>query len=135
MAQSKLVQSAHRYRAPIRGFTLVEVVTALSLLSIGTIALTGTFVGTTRAANTSQRREVAILLAQRKMAEFRSTPLAETGELSGGFAEPFEDYSWRALVEPQREGRLLNIWLKVSYQSKTATSTVSAITSVPAEQP
>ena len=135
MAQSKLVQSASRYRAPIRGFTLVEVVTALSLLSIGAIALTGTFVGSMRAANTSSRREIAILLAQRKMAEFRSVPLAETGELGGSFAEPFEDYSWRAIVELEREGRLLNIWLKVSYQSKTATSTASAITSVPAGQP
>ena len=114
---------------------MVEVVTALSLLSIGTIALTGTFVGTTRTANTSQRREVAILLAQRKIAEFRSAPLAETGELSGGFAEPFEDYSWRAIVEPEGEGRLLNIWLKVSYQSKTATSTASAMTSVLVERP
>ena len=114
---------------------MVELITALSLLSIGTIALTGTFVETTRAANTSRRREVAILLAQRKMAEFRSAPLAETGELGGSFAEPFEDYSWQAIVEPQREGRLLNIWLKVSYRSKTGASTVSAITSVPAEQP
>ena len=135
MAQSQSVQSAQRYRAPIRGFTLVEVVTALSLLSIGTIALTGTFVGVTRAANSSERREVAILLAQRKMAEFRSAPLAQTGELSGGFAEPFEDYSWRAIVEPEREGRLLNIWLRVSYQSKTVTSTVSAMSSVLVAQP
>ena len=114
---------------------MVEVVTALSLLSIGAIALTGTFVASMRAANSSSRREIAILLAQRKMAEFRSAPLAETGELGGSFAEPFEDYSWRAVVEPEGEGRLVNVWVKVSYQSKTVTSTVSAMTSVLVERP
>ena len=110
-------------------------VTALSLLSIGAIALTGTFVVAIRAANSYQRREIAMLLARRKLAEFRSVPLEETGEISGGFAEPFEQYHWRAIVEPEREGRLLNIWLKVSYQAKTATSTVSVVSTVPVTQP
>ena len=110
-------------------------VTALSLLSIGTITLAGTFAGAIRAASISQRRELAVLLVHKKMAEFRSTTLTETGELSGSFAEPFEQYSWEAFVEPNGEERLVNIWLKVGYQTKTAASTVSAMSSVLAAEP
>ena len=135
MARLQSPQLAHRPRVGIGGFTLVEVVTALSLLSIGAIALTGTFVEAVRAGNTSGRRQTAVLLAHKKLAELRTVPLEEMGEISGRFAEPFSQYHWQLIAEPDREGRLLNIWLKVSYQAETASATVSAMTTVLVAQP
>ena len=135
MARSRLSPPVRNCGRPSKGFTLIEVVTALSLLSIGAITLAGEFAEAIRAGNISQRRQLAILLATQKLAELQSTNLAQTGELSGGFGEPFADYSWRAIIEPDFDGRLLNIWLEVRCQAATASVKVSVMKSVLIEQP
>ena len=135
MVRSRLSPVVRNCGRPCKGFTLIEVVTALSLLSIGAITLAGTFAQAIRAESTSQRRQLAILLANQKLAELQSTNLAQTGELSGGFAEPFADYSWRAIVEPDFDGKLLNIWLEVRCHAATASAKVSVMKSVLIEQP
>jgi len=56
-----------------RGFTLVEVLTALAILSVGLLALAGLQVTTVRSNLLSKDLTTAVFLAEQKMEEFKNT--------------------------------------------------------------
>lgn len=82
-----------RNRAHERGFTLLEVMIALAIISIALVALLGLTNRSILVHGHLQRITQATMLAQHKMAEVVDTEELNTEE--GRFDEPFELYSWR----------------------------------------
>lgn len=83
-----------------KGFTLVEVLVALVVLSITAVSLLQTFTGGLRASDSARQRSYAMLLAQSKMAAVGiELPLAP-GSLFGRFDDRF---AWEVTVVPDTD--------------------------------
>lgn len=80
-----------------RGFTLVEILVALVVLSIAAVSLLQSFAGGLRASDSARQQSYAMLLAQSKMAvvgvELPLTP----GTVDGRFDERF---TWQVTIAP-----------------------------------
>lgn len=90
--------SGHRPGAKNRGFTLLEVMIALAIVSIGLVALLALGNRSIGVHDRLQRITEATLLAQQQMAqaevEARHGTLERT-TASGQFEQPFSAYRWR----------------------------------------
>ncbi|MBW2450731.1 MAG: prepilin-type N-terminal cleavage/methylation domain-containing protein [Deltaproteobacteria bacterium] len=83
-----------------RGFTLLEVMIAVSILSIALISLLALANRSLHIHDRTQRITAATLLAQQKMAETEISARQgslETQEKAGVFKEPHEDFQWQIL--------------------------------------
>ena len=81
-----------------RGFTLLEVMIALAVISIAMISLLSLGNRSIAVHDRLQRLTVATLLAQQKMAETEVNSLQETSSpiaAAGVFDAPHADFSWR----------------------------------------
>jgi len=82
------------------GFTLLEVMIALAVISIGLIALLGSQSQGLSLGNETRFNITAALLAQGKMAEVEAiTDPRDLASDSGDFGEDFPDYDWQLTVE------------------------------------
>jgi len=105
------------------GFTLLEVMIALAVISIALIALLGSQSQGLSLANESRFNTTASLLAQGKMAEFEAiTDRQDLRSDSGNFGDEFPDYAWEVSVDDvtlegvgKISNRLKRIDLKVRY--------------------
>jgi general secretion pathway protein I len=84
-----------------RGFSLLEVVIAFTLLAATLAVVLRLFSEGASGVSRAERRTIAVLHAQSKLAEVVATA-NEPGEWSGAFAD---GYRWRAVLVPQREPR------------------------------
>jgi len=81
-----------------KGFTLIEIMIALSVLSIALVVLLGLRnQGITLAARSRHMIE-ATLLARQKVTEISAAGFAELGEKEGDFGDEFPQYKWRQNV-------------------------------------
>lgn len=80
------------------GFTLLEVMIALALVSIGLIALLGLGNRSIAVGERVQRLTTATLLAQQKMTELELAAAAGSNLQAdqGDFAPPYELFRWRS---------------------------------------
>lgn len=81
------------------GFTLVEVLATLMLMTIALPVILQTISLATSAATLSKRRVEASLLCQSKMDELVSTGQWQNGQLSGDFQPDWPDYTWTAQLQ------------------------------------
>ena len=88
-----------RRAAGRRGFTLVEVLATLMLMTIALPVILQTISIATSAASLSKRRVEASLLCQSKVDELIATGQWQNGQLSGDFQPDWPDYTWTAQVE------------------------------------
>lgn len=95
------------------GFTLVEVMVALVIISIGMVTLLSTHVISTRTYAEAKATTVCSLLAQQKLAELQAGELPPPGETSGGF-EDNEHYQWTLSVRETELEALREVTLEVS---------------------
>jgi type II secretory pathway pseudopilin PulG len=79
MASSRATCS---HRSPEDGFTIIEVLMALVLLTGGVLAMIGTFDASKRANNSSERIEVAGHIAQSETEKILALPYASIGTTS-----------------------------------------------------
>lgn len=87
-----------------RGFTLLEVMVALSVLSIGIVTVIELFSGSLRLADKASRRTQAVIYAQEVMDRLFEGETLEDGEESG---EAGEGYFWVSRVQeirPEEQG-------------------------------
>ena len=77
-----------------RGFTLMEATVALAVFTIGMLGLGGVFSQIVHANATSRQQQIAVLLAERKLAQFRMTDTEELTQTGGTFESPFDGYTW-----------------------------------------
>ena len=98
-----------------RGFTLIEVLIALMVISISLVAIAGEMISMLNAANTMQERTYASWIAQNKIAELRlANVVPEAGSSSGETNYANVDWSWRAVVEETGVENLFRVDVTVS---------------------
>jgi len=90
--------SNFKFQAP-PGFTLLEVMIALAVISIALMALLGSQSQGLSLANESRFNTTASLLAQGKMAEIEAlTDQQDLASDSGNFGDEFRDYAWQVSI-------------------------------------
>jgi len=81
------------------GFTLLEVMVAMSIIAIALIALLASQSQSISIASEAKFSTTAALLAQSKMAEIETRTEDELIYDSGDFGDDFPDYSWEMEVQ------------------------------------
>jgi len=80
------------------GFTLLEVMVAMSIISIVLISIFKLHADTLRMNQMTRFYSTAPLLAQRKLTEIKTSTLEDLSSDSGGFGENFPGYNWRVTI-------------------------------------
>lgn len=98
----------------------MEATVALGVFTIGMLGLGGAFSQIVHANAVSRQKQIAVLLAERKLSEFRMAQSGALTPMSGTFAPPFENYAWEAQVAPQSEDlQRADVWVEVRHRSGT----------------
>lgn len=104
-----------------QGFTLLEVMIAVSVLTIALTAVLGLQSKSLTLASESRFHTTAALLAQGKMAEITVVKMGELASDTGDFGDVFTGYAWRLSVQnadlpglEKMKGRLKRIDLEVT---------------------
>ena len=104
-----------------RGFTLLEVMIAVAVLTISLAAVLGLQSKSLTLAAESRFHTTAALLAQGKMAEMAVAGMGNLVSDSGDFGDVFSGYAWRVSVQnadlpglEKMKGRLKRIDLEVT---------------------
>lgn len=86
------------YRLPRRGFTLLEVMIAMAILSITLVAVFQSQSQSISMAGSSRFLTTASLLAQSRMVEIDAADPREVKAENGDFGEDFPDYRWQVEI-------------------------------------
>jgi len=78
------------------GFTLIEVIVAIAIVSVSFVMIMQLFSGGLRASRTSCDYTRAVVHAKNKMEELSFYPIADSGDFVDGF-------NWRTDLEPYEE--------------------------------
>ena len=104
-----------------KGFTLLEVMIAVAVLTIALAAILGLQSRSLTLASESRFQTTAALLAQGKMAEVAVAGIGDLTSDSGDFGDVFSGYAWRLSVQntdlpglEKMKGRLKRIDLEVT---------------------
>ncbi len=90
-----------------KGFTLLEVMVAVAILSLGLIITIQSFSISLRIVNTSLNLSKATLLAQRKLSEIELEGSSFESLNSGDFGENYPDFGWETDITPVELEELL----------------------------
>ncbi len=96
-----------------RGFTLIEVMVALVIISISMVTLLSTNAISARTYAQAKALAVCSLLAQQKLAELQVGELPPAGETRGGFPDN-EHYRWTLSVTETELETLREVTLEVA---------------------
>lgn len=80
------------------GFTLVELVVAFLILTIGIVAILELVGQSALNARYAQDKTTATMLAQQKLEELLAQQNLEVGEMEGDFGDRYPQFRWRAQV-------------------------------------
>jgi general secretion pathway protein I len=94
---------------PQRGFTLLEVMAALSILAIVLVSVYRLHAQTVSMNNEVRFYATAPMLAQLKMAEVESESPEDLGDDSGDFGDEFPNYRWNIVIDDVESTALGNI--------------------------
>ena len=92
-----------------RGFTLLEVMVALSIIAIVLVSVYRLHAQTVSMNNEVRFYVTAPMLAQIKMAETESESLEDIGDDSGDYGDEFPDYRWNIVIDDVESTALGNI--------------------------
>ena len=102
-------QTAVRSPQPQRGFTLLEIMVALSIIAIVLVSVYRMHAQTVSMNNEVRFYATAPMLAQIKMAEIESESMEDMGEDSGDFGDKFPDYRWNIVIDDVESTALENM--------------------------
>ena len=102
-------QIAAQSSQPPRGFTLLEIMVALSIIAIVLVSVYKMHAQTISMNNEVRFYATAPMLAQLKMAEVESESLEDMGDDSGDFGDEFPDYRWNIVIDDVESTALGNI--------------------------
>ncbi|MDH4028626.1 MAG: prepilin-type N-terminal cleavage/methylation domain-containing protein [Nitrospirota bacterium] len=112
----------------ISGFTLIEVIVALAILSISFVLVMELFSVGLRSARTSCDYTRAIVLAKGKMEEMPGVPVNDSGDLEDGFRWETEVQDYK--IDEGSGRRLLKVKVKVLWDSALKTQRSFELTSL-----
>lgn len=92
-----------------KGFTLLEVMVALSIIAIVLVSVYKLHAQTVSMNNEVRFYVTAPMLAQIKMAEIESESLEDIGDDSGDYGDEFPDYRWNIVIDDVESTALGNI--------------------------
>ena len=92
-------QTAAQSPQPQRGFTLLEIMVALSIIAIVLVSVYRMHAQTVSMNNEVRFYATAPMLAQIKMAQIESESLEDMGDDSGDFGDEFPDYRWNIVID------------------------------------
>jgi len=84
------------------GFTLLEVMVAVAILSLGLSVVIHSFSTSLQALDTSLNLSKVALLAQKKLSEIELEDFLTEGLTSGEFEEDYSGFSWQVEIHPLR---------------------------------
>lgn len=126
------------WRLKNKAFTLIEVMLAVAILSIGLVLVVRSYVTSLRAIKASQNFLIANLLLEEKIWEKQEEGMRRRGEATfeeeeGKFDPPFEGYSYNIKFEPQDfppqyQGALYKTLFTVSWQERGRGQSSSSVT-------
>ena len=106
-----------------RGFTLIEVLVALVVVTAGLTIITQGFLTGGRASVASQNRSIAAMLAESKMAEVEAGILTTQTSSSGTFEPEQPDFSWTLEPESTTTTGLSKLTLTVTWKEREEETT------------
>ena len=99
---------------------MMEATVALAVFTIGMLGLGGAFSQIVHANANSKQKQIAVLLAERKLAQFRMSDSGELTRTGGTFKGPFDGYRWEAQFHSQsQDPGIVDVWVKVEHRSGT----------------
>jgi len=107
-----------------RGFTLLEVLVSLAILSITLLLAYQVLSGAIAAEDRSERWTVASFLGESLVRE-STAGWPDTGETSGKFASPMEAYSWQRSIRTAAHPDAREVHVTVTWSSDGAEERVS----------
>ena len=117
-----------------KGYLLVEVLIALSILAIGILAVTRSFSTTIFANAYGKDYLLATMLAEGKLSEVESDPHLSFGITNGDFGGTYADRNWKLEISPAPEN-LAKVILTVSWQRRSRDYQLRLRTLVPVSTP
>ena len=94
---------------PEAGFTLLEIMVAVSIVAIVLVSVYKMHAQTVSMNNEVRFYATAPMLAQIKMAEIESESLEDMGDDSGDFGDEFPDYRWNIVIDDVESTALENM--------------------------
>lgn len=117
-----------------RGFTLIEIMMAVAILSFGLVLVLQSFATALEGLKGARRVSAASSLLEEKMEELKEKAREENGmaegPLSGEFDKEYKGYKWDASVKPGPVAELNELELTVSWTDGKTPRNLSAVTYV-----
>jgi type II secretion system protein I len=107
------------------GFTLIETVAALAIVSIGLLGLLQLHLVSIRTADKAQETLQAVFLAQETMAEVLSTGFPQTGTRSGVVEADGGRFTWRTEVTDASVSQSRQMPLRLNHLRKLSVEVAS----------
>lgn len=104
-----LEQTAAQSPQPQRGFTLLEVMVALSIIAIVLVSVYRMHAQTVSMNNEVRFYATAPMLAQIKMGKIESESLEDMEDDSGDFGDEFPNYRWNIVIDDVESTALGNM--------------------------
>ncbi|MGB3097424.1 MAG: prepilin-type N-terminal cleavage/methylation domain-containing protein [Candidatus Deferrimicrobiaceae bacterium] len=107
-----------------KGFTLLEVLVSLAILSATLIMAFQVTSGAIAAAERSEAWTTASLLGEEKLREATDT-FAEAQETKGTFPAPYEEYAWAISVKQALHPDAREVYVSVSWKTGGIEETIT----------
>jgi type II secretion system protein I len=110
-----------------RGVTLLEVLVAAAVLSIGLLGGLEVIANSASATRQAEDRALAVLFARSKLEEILKEPVIQTGSDEGQGVDTSTNYDWRVLVEPSANPALVVITVSARNRVTGIEETLTAL--------
>lgn len=98
-----------------RGFTLLEVMVALSIIATALVTLLGTHLMSLNLAQKNREQTLAALLTRQKMEEILTSPFDSLASGSGDFESAYPNCEWELDVEDADVKNLKKVTIKIKF--------------------
>jgi prepilin-type N-terminal cleavage/methylation domain-containing protein len=118
-----------------RGFTLLEVIVSMAILSIGLVAVLEAYSAAARVSLQDEFITTATFLAAGKMEEVLKEPYITTGSDEGDFGEEFADFTWTVDITDSEIEGLVIVTVRVDWEGPTGEDYLELTSAAVSQEP